>query len=182
MADACKNMQPTFDVLSITENLKKVFDFKKNCEIVDKTIGQNENHEWVEHREGRITASHFSSVLHLRFTENEKTLFKKKNMGKNPKVSVPSRAYGTLHEPIARQLNFNQYKKQHKNAYIRLCGLFVDHEYPVLEASSDGLVKCKCCGEGLLEIRVFLYQNIMPQDACTDNQYHVVLDQIKNLN
>lgn len=77
--------------------------YEKNCEIEDQTIGQNENHEWFEHRKGRITASHFSSVLNFRFTESEENYISKLIMGKTPNVSVPSTAYGKLHKPIARQ-------------------------------------------------------------------------------
>lgn len=63
----------------------------------------------------------------------------------------------------------------------RLCGLFLGHEYPFLGSSPDDLVECKCCGEGLLEIKwVFLYQNKMTQDTCIDNNSHVVLDENEN--
>lgn len=59
---------------------------------------------------------------------------------------------------------------------------YVDSDYPFLGASPDGVIKCKCCGEGLLEIKCsFLYQNKMPKDACIDDHYHVVLDENENI-
>lgn len=182
MSDACKNMLPPYDIFSVTEKLKNIFDKKIITEIEDQTKGQDENQEWYEQRIGRITASHFSSVLHFRFTENEENYISKMIMRKTSKASVPSMAFGKLHEPVARQLYFDNYKKQHKHAEIKLCGLYVDSDYPFLGASPDGVIKCKCCGEGLLEIKCsFLYQNKMPKDACIDDHYHVVLDENENI-
>lgn len=147
MSDACKNMLPPYDIFSVTEKLKNIFDKKIITEIEDQTKGQDENQEWYEQRIGKITASHFSSVLHFRFTENEENYISKLIMGKTSKASVSSMAIGKLHEPVARQLYFDNYKKQHKHAEIKLCGLYVDSDYPFLGASLDGVIKCKCCGE-----------------------------------
>lgn len=138
MSDACKNMLPPYEIFSVTEKLTNIFDKKIITEIEDQTKGQDENQEWYEQRIGRITASHFSSVLHFRFTENEENYISKMHMimRKTSKASVPSMA----HEPVARQLYFDNYKKQHKHAEIKLCGLYVDSDYPFLGASPDGVI------------------------------------------
>ena len=44
-------------------------------------------------------------------------------------------------------------KKEHTDFGCRNCGLFLDIAKPYLGAAPDQLVNCKCCGEGLLEIK-----------------------------
>lgn len=59
-----------------------------------------------------------------------------------------------------------------------LSGLHIDELHPFMGASPDGLISCKCCGEGLLEIKCsYMFQNKTPHEACTDHHYHVYLDQ-----
>lgn len=72
----------------------------------------------------RITASHVLSGLHFRFTESEENYNSKMIIGKSQNMSLLSTAYDTLHEPIAKQLHFNQYKnsiKMHTSGYAVNC-------------------------------------------------------------
>lgn len=56
-----------------------------------------------------------------------------------------STAFDTLHEPIAMQLHFNQYKKPAQTCIDQAMQLIVDHEYmSILGTLPDCLVKCKC--------------------------------------
>lgn len=182
MAGVCKDMQGPFDMHSINANLRQKFDSETICHIEEVTKGQSENQEWFDHRIGRITASNFASILHFRFTDKEENYISKAVMGKTSKPCVPSLSFGKLHEPVARQLYFEEYKREHKHAEIKLCGLFIDPSNPYLGASPDGLVSCKCCGEGLLEIKCsFTHQHKLPKEACMDDHYHVTLDENENV-
>lgn len=62
----------------------------------------------VKNKKSRITASHFSLGLHFRLKESEEYYISKMIIGKGPNMST---AFDTLHGPIAKQLHFNQYKK-----------------------------------------------------------------------
>lgn len=62
----------------------------------------------VKNKKSRITASHFSSDLHFWLKESEEYYISKMIIGKGPNMST---VFDTLHEPIAKQLHFNQYKK-----------------------------------------------------------------------
>lgn len=182
MTEVCKDMKGPFDISSVNANLRKIFDVQTISHIEDVTKGQSENQEWFDHRVGRITASNFGSILHFRFTDKEENYISKSIMGKTSRSCVPSLSFGKLHEPVARQLYFDKYKKEHKQAEIKLCGLFIDSTNPYLGASPDGLVSCKCCGEGLLEIKCsFTHQHKLPKEACMDNHYHVTLDENENV-
>ena len=42
---------------------------------------------------------------------------------------------------------------KHENFIVIQCGLILDPEFPFMGATPDGLVNCKCCGSGVLEIK-----------------------------
>ena len=44
-------------------------------------------------------------------------------------------------------------KGQHSNFKVMVSGLVVNTKYPHLGASPDGIIECKCCGIGCLEIK-----------------------------
>ena len=41
----------------------------------------------------------------------------------------------------------------HMNYICTILGLIINTIYPHLGANPDGIINCKCCGEGLLEIK-----------------------------
>ncbi len=43
--------------------------------------------------------------------------------------------------------------RQHAEFEIKPCGFFVDSNNSYIGATPDGLIKCKCCGTGVLEIK-----------------------------
>ena len=48
---------------------------------------------------------------------------------------------------------------------ITEAGLFVDYCEPYLGASPDGLVECKCCGKGVLEVKCpICHKENLPED------------------
>ena len=44
-------------------------------------------------------------------------------------------------------------RKNQEDLSIRETGLFIDCERPYLGASPDGIVICKCCGKGVVEVK-----------------------------
>jgi len=44
-------------------------------------------------------------------------------------------------------------QQEHNEFCYQPAGLFVSTDFPHFGASPDGLISCKCCGEGLLEIK-----------------------------
>ena len=54
---------------------------------------------------------------------------------------------------------------KHKNFSCKLSGLWINPLYPHMGASPDGLIKCDCCGNGLLEIQCpFSLKDVHPSD------------------
>lgn len=74
-------------------------------------------------------------------------------MGKSTFAGNSDTKYGIKHEPVARKLYEKALKNSHKDARVVTSGLVIQEENPVVRASPDGIVSCKCCGKGLLEIK-----------------------------
>lgn len=162
----------------LLNELKSTFNSETIKDIEIATRGQSENPEWFRHRKGRITASNFFSVLHFRFTDTKENYISKRIMGQTNIVNSASTSFGRENEPIARQMYFENYQLEHQKASLQLCGLFVDKDHPFLGASPDGLVKCKCCGEGLIEVKCsFMYKDVTPREAGADTHYHIYNDE-----
>ena len=158
--------------------LQKTFDKDTICKIEQITKDQSENPEWFNHRKGRITASNFSSIMSFKFTDCDENYISKRVMGMSNYIDTPSVNFGKENENVARQLYFLEYRKSHEKAKLELSGLHVDELNPFMGASPDGLMSCKCCGDGLVEIKCsYMYQNKTPHEACLDHHYHVYLDE-----
>lgn len=123
----------------------------------------------------------FSSVKHFKFGDNPENYITKKIYNTDG-ITFKTKAmeFRTTHEPIARQMYFRKYKAEHKHAHLSTCGLFVSQKTPYIGASPDGVVSCKCCGKGIIEIKCSdLYKDKTPYEACllSQNKYNLCLDE-----
>ena len=82
--------------------------------------------------------------------------------------------YGICMESVAREKYHKLHKVNHKKLHVRECGLIVNGAMPHLGASPDGLVSCKCCGHGLLEIKCsYKYRQSTVNQIAQKGDYHV---------
>lgn len=164
--------------------LKSKCDINLISKIEVLTKGQGNCTEWFKYREGRITASLAFSVCHFRDSNKEDNYIVKKIMNSSSvPLSTPAIKYGKEHEAIARLLYQENYKKEHIKAHIVESGLHVSKQYPYMGASPDGLVQCKCCGNGLLEIKcTYTHKDLSPDEVATrDKNYFVYMDDNNNV-
>ena len=49
----------------------------------------------------------------------------------------------------------NRMCKKHVNFMMSKSGFIIPLSYPLMGASPDGIIKCKCCGYGVLEIKCY---------------------------
>lgn len=148
-----------------------------DCEEINRlTEGQSDDSEWFRYREGRIT----SSVMHnaCRYKGNDPENYIVKQIFNECTVSTPALTYGKEREHVARNLYEIEYGKKHKGGHVKLSGLIVNKDMPHLGASPDGIVHCKCCGTGLLEIKCpYKFKNSTLDEICNDNNYHILKDE-----
>ena len=101
--------------------------------VEDRTKDQAHCKIWFHQRSGKVTASNC-------YPES---------------VSFKSRAtrWGCEHEEQAGMEYENRMCKSHLNFTMSKCGFIIPTSYPLMGVSPDGIIKCKCCGYGVLEIK-----------------------------
>ena len=148
LLEECMNMK-----FSVTE------EQCKNAEYITKQ--QRKCKEWYNLRVGRITASVMKTVC-VGTVDKPALSTVKQICGTGTKFTNKATKWGCDHESTATEAFILHMKKQHTNFVYEEAGLFISKEHPHIGASPDGLVKCDCCGEGVLEIKC-------PYSAKNDN-------------
>lgn len=126
----------------------------EQIELVERLTNEQANSKyWYRFRAGRVTASVFYSVCRTSLINPSKSLILKICWPEKHIFSTIATNHGKKNEPTARNLYYTKQKEIHKNLKITECGLIINSIYPYFGASPDGIVKCECCGEGVLEIK-----------------------------
>ena len=61
--------------------------------------------------------------------------------------------WGKTNEKCAFKRHITKNRTKHNNFSCKTTGLFISEYYPFLDASPVGVLTCKCCGFGVLEIK-----------------------------
>ena len=135
-----------FNAYTITPTLAKA--------VEEKTKDQARSKIWFHQRSGRVTASKFRSALCTDVTHPSQSLIKAICYPESTS-SFKSKAtrWGCEHEEQARMEYENRMCKKHVNFTMSKSGLIISPSYPLMGASPDGIIKCRCCGYGVLEIK-----------------------------
>ena len=107
---------------------------------------------WRAQRVGALTSTTLHKAVHYKGSDSENYIVKE-IMGLSGFTGNLSTKYGKETEPIAKKLYFKEMEKRHKQFKFAGCGLFINKDNPQLRATPDGIVSCKCCSKGLLEVR-----------------------------
>ena len=133
----------------VFENMK--VDLSEADYLAHSTSLQAESLLWHEHRQGRLTASKFGAICHTRIDSPSQSLIN--SIFSRKVINSTSIAWGRDHESCAREEYKRQVQSQHQEFSLVTTGLHVNPLFPHLGASPDGLISCKCCGKGVLEIK-----------------------------
>ncbi|CAG2228395.1 unnamed protein product [Mytilus edulis] len=82
-------------------------------------------------------------------------------------------------EHVARESYLHDKKNLHDSLECKLSGFVIDNNSPYLGCSPDGLLECKCCGQGCLEIKCpYKFSEETPINAaCLDKtNFHIEND------
>jgi len=153
------------------------------------TNDQASSEKWFQYRHGMITASCAHEVLvkvddHLHISNllSSQNLCAKICMY-NPPIHSVSLNWGKSNEKFAFKRYTRKNRTKHKNFSSKTTGLFISEQFPFLGASPDGVISCKCCGFGVLEIKcpwrsrhLNIAEYLMQSDSClSKNDNEIVL-------
>lgn len=122
--------------------------------VEEKTRGQAQSKLWFQMRSGRITASKVRAICHTDPSSPSISLITSICYPELGKFRSAATAWGCRHETTARSTYCERQKKSHDNFSVTDCGFFLFADHPFNGASPDGITKCICCGEGILEVKV----------------------------
>ena len=147
-------------------------ELKDNIRNVESlTSGQAESEEWFEQRKGRITSSLAHKVAHCTAVDCDNYVTAQIMQPANIQSIYTN--YGISNEAVAKQLYKDSYTKQHTQASFKESGLILDSDYPFLGASPDLIVHCKCCSEGLAEIKCpYTFRSAHPEEVPLADKRH----------
>lgn len=125
------------------------------------TRGQGTSLEWKNQRVGRITASNMKRVftrigtcLRQPQADHDMNSLLKSTMGySNTAASTYAMKHGIATEPHAKHMYTRLMKKKHKSFFTRDSGLVLYSSKQYIAASPDLVSSCKCCGEGVVELK-----------------------------
>ena len=153
------NFHSSSFVAFLLEDLKSVeLDLSTTIEeqlsIERLTRSQSKSDTWYKLKSGRISCTTLKLACNTSIGKPCNSLI----IG----VCYPTRMlfepakikYGKTHESIARRAYANYMKeKNHTNLKVEETGFIVSLIHPQLGPSPDGIVTCKCCESGCLEIK-----------------------------
>lgn len=137
--------------------------------------GQTKSRTWKEQRIGAITSSIMHSACHYGKGEEDNYVLQA-IMGESTFKGNEATEYGKKMEPVARNLYKKWMSGSHRGFKVQESGLHICGSDPMIRASPDGIVSCKCCStDGIIEIKSpFTHREKTAKEIC-DEDYHVYL-------
>ena len=170
-----------FEIASFSELLsecEKVYTtattmLTQHCEMVEQvTRDQAHSKLWYVYRAGRITASNFKNAVHTSPCDPSISLIKKICYPQSYKFKTKATQWGIDHEQLAITSFLEKLSDFHVNLEVRKCGLMISPSSSYLGASPDGIVKCNCCGKGVLEVKCpYQCKEQSFKDACESSSF-----------
>lgn len=121
--------------------------------VEQDTKGQSNSRLWFKYRSGRITASKLKQVCRTNPTMPSQRLIKEICYPELFRFTSAATRWGSVHEKPAREAYTKIMQSLHEDFTVEDSGLVFNCEWPHLGATPDGIINCKCCGRGVLEIK-----------------------------
>ena len=168
-----EKVMPTVSKELAVEFLESIPFNEEQAEMINKkTVYQSQSQFWFDQRAGRITASSFYTVCHLReSTDRRNTIKHLMNYCPIAEDAMPRQfTWGHEKERRALSLYIKKQNKNHEKLSIEKSGLIVNTLWPFLGASPDGIRICACCQKKLIEVKsMYAKRNLPPHVAAEEN-------------
>nr|XP_033940133.1 uncharacterized protein LOC117447530 [Pseudochaenichthys georgianus] len=143
------------DHKALTEHCQRinVAITKPEADVIEKaTKTQAKSKLWYRYRAGRITASRMKAACSTSASKPSLSLIKAICYPEATTFKTAATEWGCNHEKSARE-DYIAIMNQHDSFICQDSGLVLSPTFPYLGATPDGVVSCKCCGVGVLEIK-----------------------------
>ncbi|MPC63094.1 hypothetical protein E2C01_057188 [Portunus trituberculatus] len=175
LAEAFSNYNSS---LSFVDFVKEHLDVGDIEFIQSNTHAQYKSLMWKNPRVGTLTSTTLHKAVHYKGSDS-KNYIVDEIMGLSGFKGNLSTKYGKETEPIAKKPYIKEMRKRnYKQFKFQGCGLFINKDNPLRRATPDGIVSCKCCGKGLLEVKCPFsnkYRFLSGREIATSNTYHVTI-------
>ena len=143
--------------------------------LEESTKLQSECLLWHKHRIGRVTASKFGPVSRANTKCPPQSLVRDiMSHSQFNSMKVPALHWGiSIMNQLHVKLIIDKMQTLHDEFTFKRAGLFINPAYPHLGASPDGLVSCKCCGDGLVEIKCPYTHRLQDPNQYIDNKFYL---------
>ena len=121
--------------------------------VEEATRDQSMSRLWFTFRAGRVTASRMKQVCRTNHSKPARSLVIAICYPEAYKFKTKATQWGCEHEKLARDYYTKVTQEGHDGATVKNNGLVLNPSWPHIGASPDGIVCCKCCGKGTLEIK-----------------------------
>lgn len=130
---------------------------KQQKYVFRETLQQAKTKLWFNIRAGRVTASKLEAVFSTKPEKPALSLIMGICYPELSKFKNAATEWGCKHEALALASCETLQKQHHEQVKISKSGLFISVKHCFLEATPGGLTSCSCCGEGLVEVKVWKY-------------------------
>jgi len=134
------------------QNYKNNTSHKQYDNLAKITSEQSLSNKWMLYRAGRITSSNCKKAFTMNLNSPAVSTVKS-IMQYYDKITTKEMKYGRDSEPKAFDKYYQTMKAEHSNFTLKNTGLHINHKFPYIGASPDGITSCDCHGKGLLEIK-----------------------------
>lgn len=120
---------------------------------------QSKSSVWKNQRVGSLSSTSIYNAAHYRKGEQDNYVVQQ-IMGLSTFKGNKATEYGEKNEKIARKM-YEKFSHCCKSKHqVSTTGLHIHKECILIRASPDGLIKCRKCGEGTLEIKCVFKENL----------------------
>ena len=129
----------------------------KHIELV--TRDQSKCRDWFLHRTGRVTASKLKNICRSTLGKPSVSLLRSICYPVETKFSSQATQWGIESESGALE-KYKEHMVSHTGFVTKRSGLVINPDFAFMGASPDSVVKCDCCGTGVVEIKCpYKYRN-----------------------
>ena len=143
-------------VMSLCEQKLFIYDInaKEQIAVEERTRKQVNSRLWFRMRTGRVTASKFKSACVTDPLKPSHSLIMSICHPQLVKFANEATKWGCSREAAVKEAYFQVQDNRHQGLKTEESGFFISTEYGFPGATPDGLVSCKCRGNGVIEIKV----------------------------